>query len=488
MKFAMADDLKARTAKGIGWGFTENILGSGIFGVANIILAHILSPEDFGIIGMTAIFLTLSNSLVDSGFANALTRKKEVTPKDLDTVFYFNLTVSSFLYAVLYFTAPYIAGFFGQEVLTRVIRILSLSLIINAFGIVHKILLYRSIDFRTQAWISFVSSLTAALISIICAFKGMGLWSLVILQLVRITVGSILLWAVSGWHPGFRFSISSFKEMFAFGSRLLITSIMSTVWSEIYSLIIGKVYTPATLGLYSRAEKVKAMFTSNIGMVMQRVSYPVLSKVQDESQRQVQVYRKVFKTTVLLSFTAIFGLWAVAEPFMVTVFGKQWLPAVSYLRILCFSGLFLPLMLSCVNVINADGRSDITLRLEVLKTLFGIVPVLFGIFMSVDAMLWSMIFTSALLYMIHAWYVSRLIDYSVLRQLSDIFPIFLISLFMALIVNLFNNLDIQPWLLLIIQVAVGGLIIVLVYELVYRSEEYRDIRSELQKFCKSAEK
>lgn len=484
----MAEDLKSRAAKGVGWGFAENILGSGIFGVANIILAHILSVEDFGIIGMTAIFLTLFNSLVDSGFANALTRKKEVSPKDLDTVFYFNLGVSTFLYLILYLAAPLISGFFGQDILVSVIRILSLSLIINAFGIVQKIILYRRIDFRTQAWISFVSSLTAAVASIVCAVRGMGLWSLVILQLVRMTVSSILLWCVSKWRPGLGFSTASFKEMFSFGSRLLVTSVMSTVWAEIYSLIIGKVYTPSTLGLYSRAEKVKAMFTTNIGMVMQRVCYPVLSKVQDETQRQVQVYRKVFKTTVLLSFTAIFGLWAVAEPFMVTVFGQQWLPAVGYLRLLCFSGLFLPLMLSCVNVINADGRSDITLILEIVKTCLGVIPVLFGIFMSVEAMLWSMIFTSAILYIVHAWYVSRIIPYSVGKQLADIFPTFLISLFMALIVNLFNLINLPPWLLLIIQVSVGAMIVIVIYELLYKSDEYRDIRTELQKFCISAKK
>lgn len=484
----MSEDLKKKTAKGVGWGFTENILGSGIFGLANIVLAHILTPEDFGIIGMTAIFLTLSNSLVDSGFANALTRKKEVSRSDLDTVFYFNLTVSTLLYVILYFAAPFIARFFHQDILVRVIRVLSLSLVINAFGIVQKILLYRRIDFKTQAWISLVSSLTAAAAAIVCAVKGAGLWSLVILQLVRMSISSILLWIVSRWHPGFSFSWASFREMFSFGSRLLLTSIMSTVWAEIYSMVIGKVYTPSILGLYSRAEKVKAMFTTNIGMVMQRVCYPVLSTVQDETGRQVQMYRKMFKTTVLLSFTAIFGLWAVAEPFMVTVFGQKWLPAVEYLRILCFSGLFLPLMLSCVNVINADGRSDLTLILEILKTSLGVIPVLFGIFISVKAMLWSMIATSAVLYVIHAAFVSKVIPYSVGRQFADMLPTLIVSALMALIVNLFNFIDLSPWILLILQILTGGAIVIFIYEVVYPNEEYRDIRSEIQKFCISAKK
>ena len=255
-----------------------------------------------------------------------------------------------------------------------------------------------------------------------------------------------------------------------------------------YSFIIGKIYSSSVLGQYSRADKVRNMVTSNVSSVMQKVSYPVLASIQDEGKRQVNVYRKVLKTTVLISFTAVFGVWAVAGPFILTVFGNQWLPAVDYLRIMCFSGLFLPLMMCSANVINADGRSDITLRLEILKTVFGVIPVLFGIFISVEAMLLSMIATSAVLYMIHSWYVSRLISYSVMQQLADILPIFLISLFMALVVNLFNYINLQPWLLLVIQISTGALIVVFIYEFVYRSEEYRDIRTAIQKFCKSAEK
>ena len=484
----MTDDLKTKTAKGVGWGFADNILGLGITAAANIILARILSPADFGIIGMTAIFMTLSTSLVDSGFTNALTRKKDAVKADFDTVFYFNLTVSCLLYLLLFFCAPFIAAFFNEKILVPIIRILGISLIINAFGIVQKIILIRRIDFRTQAWISLASSLTAAVAAVTAAFSGLGVWSLVILQVGKLAVNTVLLWSVSKWHPGLCFSRKSFKDMFSFGGRLLITSIISTIWSEMYSFIIGKIYSSSVLGQYSRADKVRNMVTSNVSSVMQKVSYPVLASIQDEGKRQVNVYRKVLKTTVLISFTAVFGVWAVAGPFILTVFGNQWLPAVDYLRIMCFSGLFLPLMMCSANVINADGRSDITLRLEILKTVFGVIPVLFGIFISVEAMLLSMIATSAVLYMIHSWYVSRLISYSVMQQLADILPIFLISLFMALVVNLFNYINLQPWLLLIIQISTGALIVVFIYEFVYRSEEYLDIRTAIQKFCKSAEK
>ena len=475
----MSENLKAKTAKGVGWGFADNILGLGITAAANIILARILSPADFGIIGMTAIFMTLSTSLVDSGFTGALTRKKDAVKADFDTVFYFNLAVSCLLYAVLFFCSPFIARFFKEPILVPVIRILGISLVINAFGIVQKIILVRRIDFRTQAWISLVSSFAAAVAAVVMAFYGFGVWSLVVLQVGKLAVNTILLWSVSKWHPGLCFSRKSFRDMFSFGGRLLITSIISTIWSEMYSFIIGKMYSSSVLGQYSRADKVKNMVTSNVSSVMQKVSYPVLASIQDEGERQINVYRKVLKTTVLISFTAVFGVWAVAGPFILTFFGDQWLPAVGYLRIMCFSGLFLPLMMCSANVINADGRSDITLVLEILKTVMGLIPVVFGIIFSVEALLWSMVGVSFILFVVHAAYVSKVIHYSVGRQLADILPTLCVSIVMALIVNAMNMLAIPQWLLLLLQICAGGTIVVLAYEFVYKSTEYRDIKNEL---------
>lgn len=475
----MSENLKAKTAKGVGWGFADNILGLGITAAANIILARILSPADFGIIGMTAIFMTLSTSLVDSGFTGALTRKKDAVKADFDTVFYFNLAVSCLLYAVLFFCSPFIARFFKEPILVPVIRILGISLVINAFGIVQKIILVRRIDFRTQAWISLVSSFAAAVAAVVMAFYGFGVWSLVVLQVGKLAVNTILLWSVSKWYPGLCFSRKSFRDMFSFGGRLLITSIISAIWSEMYSFIIGKMYSSSVLGQYSRADKVKNMVTSNVSSVMQKVSYPVLASIQDEGERQINVYRKILKTTVLISFTAVFGVWAVAGPFILTFFGDQWLPAVGYLRIMCFSGLFLPLMMCSANVINADGRSDITLVLEILKTVMGLIPVVFGIIFSVEALLWSMVGVSFILFVVHAAYVSKVIHYSVGRQLADILPILCVSMVMALIVNAMNMLAIPQWLLLLLQICAGGTIVVLAYEFVYKSTEYRDIKNEL---------
>ena len=475
----MSSELKEKTAKGVSWGFVDNFLNYGIVAVANIVLANLLTPSDFGIIGMTALFITLSTSLVDSGFTGALTRKKEVDDADLSTVFYFNFAISLLLYAILFFTAPFIAAFFEEEILVPVIRILSLSLVVNALGIVHKVLFVRIIDFKTQAKISLFSAIVSSLLAIAAAFYGMGVWSLVILQVARAAITTLLLWAMSKWRPRLIFSGKSFREMFSFGSRLLATSIISAVWSEMYSFIIGKFYTSSTLGLYSYANKTKNMVTSNVSIVMQRVSFPVLSSVQDERQRRIEVYRKVLKTTVLIAFTAVLGLWAIAPDFTAAIFGEQWIPAADYIRILCFSGLFIPMIMCGANVINSDGRSDITLMLEILKTLLAAIPLLLGIFISIEAMLYGMIATHAVLFTVHSLYVAKITGYRFADQIRDILPPLVTAGVTSGLVNLINLLPLHPVAGLAVQVVAGIAMTVAVYELIYRNSEYQDIKEML---------
>ena len=478
----MESNLKEKTARGIKWGFIDNVAGVGIIAIANLILARILSPQDFGIIGMTAIFITLSNSLIDSGFSSALIRLKSVTEKDLNTVFHFNFVTSLLLYAILYFTAPLIAGFFGQPVLTDIVRVLSLSMIVNALCIVQKVILIRRIDFRTQAIASTVSSVLSSGVAIWMALYGFGVWSLVALQVLKSVFTAVILWLCSKWFPSFLFSVKSLKEMFSFGGRMLLTAIVSTLWSEIYSFIIGKTYAPSVLGQYSRADKFRNMVTSNISTVMQRVTYPVLSMINDEKDRQARAYRKILRTAVLIMFPAVLGLAAVSEPLVLTLIGDQWVPAVGYLRILCLSGLFTPLMFCSVSILNADGRSDLTLYLEIFKTAMAVFPVLAGIFFSIEALLWTAVAASAVSYLAYAAAVSRIAGYSVWRQLKDVAPFFAVSAVMAAAVFCISFITAPQWLVLLIQIVLGVAIVVFAYEFVYRNEEYREVRTAVLKF------
>ncbi len=471
--------LKDKTAKGIGWGFADNFANIGIQAVIGIVLARILSPDDFGLIGMTAIFISLANSFTDSGFSVALTRKKEATNIDFNTIFYSNIGLGTIFYSILFFSAPFIASFFEREILTSIIRILGLSIVFTAFTTVQKVILIRKIDFKTQAIVSFFSSILSGTIAIIMALSDCGVWTLVVLQLSKLFIASFLFWVLSAWKPQFVFSINCFKEMFSFGSKLLTASIISILWNEVYSLIIGKFYNAPTLGQYSRAEKFKGMVTSNVSIVMQRVSYPVLSNIQDEKERQLRVYRKVIRTTLLLTSTLVCGLAAVADNLVVVLIGDQWTPAVPFIRILCISGLFIPLLLNAVNILNANGRSDLTLRLEIIKTVLAVIPVLLAIYFSIEWMLWGIALVTVINFFIYSLYLLKVINYKISSQIGDILPSLSISIIMALSVWGVGFLDINVIIKLLIQLIIGGAIIFTIYEFLYKNEEYIDIKNAL---------
>lgn len=473
--------LKEKTAKGLGWGFVDNFVGTGVTAAVSIILARILSPEEFGLVGMIAIFISLGSSLMDSGFSGALIRKKEATDADLSTVFYTNLVLGLVIYLILFFSAPAIAAFLNNRTLIPLLRVLSLSVVIISFTQVQKVNFIRKIDFRTQAIISLAASLVSAVASIWMALKGCGVWSLVVQQLSKQMVVSLLLWVFSNWKPSLLFSFRSFKEMFSFGSRLLACSLISVIWNEIYSLVIGKMYNPIAVGYFTRAEKFKTMVTSNIGQVVQRVGYPVMSSIQGDKQRQRRVYRKVARLTTLLTSTLVLGLVGCADAMIEVLIGAKWLPASGYLRILGISGMFLPLILGSVNVFNANGKSEVTLRLEIIKTALAVIPVTLGIIFDIEALLWGVVGVTVVSYLIHAGYVSREIQYPVLEQVADILPFVSVSAIMSVAVHLIGLIDIAPLPLLLLQICAGGVIVLLSYEFLYKAQEYSELKGELLK-------
>ncbi|MCF0165938.1 MAG: lipopolysaccharide biosynthesis protein [Bacteroidales bacterium] len=476
--------LKSRTAHGIGWAFADNLSGSGVMALVSLVLARILCPEDFGLVAIPGIFISLANSLVDSGFSSALTRKKSVTEADFNTVFSFHLSVSLIIYIILFATAPLIAGFYGNGLLVPIIRILGLTPIITALTLVQRVILIRRLDFRTQAVVSFISSLAAGIAAITLAASGMGIWSLVALQIIRLGMTSFLLWLHNKWLPSGFIDRASFKDMFSFGGRLLLSAIVSIIWTEIYTLVIGKIYSTSVLGQYNRAEKFKGMLSSNISIVMQKVSYPVLSSVQDDPDRQLRIYRKVFRTTVLMTFTSILGLAAVSGALVPVLVGNQWLESVKYLQLLCLSGVFIPLIALSSNIINANGRSDTTLRLEIVKTIMAVIPIMAGIYFGIKWLLFSMAVVYLLVYFIYGITVKKIIGYKIKDQISDIIPFALISVLMSFAVWSLSLTGINCWLLLPLQLVLGAVITFVIYKWIYRAEEFDEILSHILNLLK----
>ncbi len=470
--------LKDKTIKGASWSFVDNIAGSGITFLVGIVLARLLTPEEFGLIGIITIFIAVFNSIVDSGFSNALIRKNDAKQIDYNTAFIFNLILSIFVFIVLFFLAPLIGNFFKEPQLVPLTRVMSIIVLINAFALVQRTLLVKKVDFKTQTKVSVIASSSSGVIGLSMAFTGFGVWSLVAQQLSRQFLNTFFLWVYNKWRPQLEFSIKSFKELFNFGWKLLVSGLIATIWTQLYQIVIGKFYTTAALGQFTRAKQFTDIFSSNLTGVVQRVSYPVLSSIQDEKDRLKQGYKKIIKTTMFFTFTLMLGLAAVAKPMVLVLIGEKWLPSVEFLQILCFSAMLYPLHAINLNMLQVKGRSDLFLILEIVKKIIAIGPIILGIFIGIKAMLLGSVFTGFISYYLNSYYSGRDLDYGIKEQINDVFPSFIIALSMAAIVWSISLINISPFILLPLQI-LAGLIIIFIIGETAKNSEYMELKGIL---------
>ena len=472
----MSESLKNKTVKGTVWSSLDAFLGQGITFLVGLVLARLLSPEEYGLIAIITIFISVFNSIVDSGFSNALIRKQDATEADYNTVFYTNLAISAVLSTALFFGAPRIADFFSRPQLTSLTKAMSSVVIINAFAIVQNIRLTKNIDFKTKTKVSLIASLTSGVIGIAMAFGGFGVWSLVAQQISKQLLNSVFLWFFIRWMPKLLFSWKSFKEMFDFGWKLLVSGLINTIWTEIYQVIIGKFYQPQTLGQYTRAQQFSSIFSSNLTSIIQRVSYPVLSQLQDDKERLKSGYKRIIKITMLVSFVLMLGLAAISKPMILVLIGDKWLPAVPFLQILCFNMMLYPLHSINLNMLQVQGRSDLFLKLEIVKKIVGVIPLCLGIFVNIYYMLIGSVFVGFFSYFLNARYSGPFLNYSIKEQVKDIMPGFSIALLVALPVYAISYLPLNPFILLPMQLLVGLLIVLILCEKA-GLEEYKEIKS-----------
>lgn len=474
----MSDSLKNKALRGISWSFVDNIASSGISFLVGLVLARILSPAEFGIIGMITIFIAISNSIVDSGFSNALIRKNDAGDIDYNTVFFFNIALGTVLYVILCLLSPLISAFFKEPLVIPITKVLGLILIINSLAIIQRTLLVKAVDFKTQMKVSLIASIISGIVGIGMALRGLGVWSLVGQQLSRQLLNTLFLWVFSKWRPAFMFSWRSFKELFGFGSKLLLSGLIDTVYKNIYYLIIGHFYSAYQLGQYTRASQFKDIFAINLTTVVQRVSYPVLSSIQDDEVRLKVAYRHVIRSTMLITFGCMLGLAAVAKALILVLIGNKWLEAVTYLQIICFSGMLYPLHAINLNILQVKGRSDLLLKLEIIKKMLAIIPIVLGVFFGIKFMLWGSVFNSFVAYYLNSRYSENLINYPTVEQVKDILPIFGISMMIALGMWSISFLPLNIYLMLTVQCLVGLLVACLIYEKV-ALPEYVEIRKNV---------
>ncbi len=458
-----SDSLQKRTIRGLGWSVIDNLSGSGITFLVGIVLARILSPIEFGVIGILSIFIAIANSIVDCGFSNALIRKQDVTEEDYNTVFYINLALGGLMYLLLFFFAPWLARFFCSPILGPTLRIMSIVLFFNALSMVQKTKMTKCMDFKTQAKISIMAFLISAAVGIGMALKDFGVWALVGQQLSRQFCNMSFLWFFSQWKPKLLYSWSSFRELFSFGSKLLVSGLIDTIYQNLYQFVIGKFYTKENLGQYTRAQQFQAIFSSNLTAVIQKVTYPALSLIQNDAHRLSLGYRKIIKYSMAVSSGTLVGLAVVAKPLLFFLIGEKWLPAVGYLQIICFSGMLYPLHAINLNILQVRGRSDLFLRLEIVKKIIASLTILVGIFCGVYALLIGSVVASWFSFFLNAHYSGVLINYSVISQLKDIFPPILISLVAWGIGWLFTFTSISHIVTLLIQLVVGGGLLIFLY-------------------------
>lgn len=468
--------LKSKTIHGILWSAVESISAKGIAFVIGIILARLLSPKEFGLIGMITVFIAVSESFINSGFSQALIRKKNCSETDYSTVFYFNLASGVLFFLILFYSAPLISDFFKEPQLTALVKVLALILIIDSLTIIQRTILTRRIDFKLQTKISIISTIASGIVGIGLAYSGYGVWSLVFQTITKQGFNSLLLWLWNRWRPQLVFSIQSFRELFAFGSRLLISGLIDTLYKNIYYLVIGKYFSAKELGYYTRAQQFNDLPSANLNGIMSRVTYPVLAQMQDDPVKLKSGYKKMIKSIMLISMVLMAGLAAVAEPMIITLIGEKWRPAIIYLQLLTFVGMMYPLHALNLNMLQVHGRSDLFLRLEIIKKLIAIPTIIVGVYFGIKVMILGMWVVNLVAYYLNSYWSGKMINYPMREQVNDIMPGFGIALAMGAAVMLAGWLLPVSFLVkLIIQLILGALLSLFLCEF-FKPEAYLELR------------
>lgn len=420
----MDNPTKTKVVKGFKWTGVEAIVTQALQFIISIIIARMLLPRDYGILGMLEIFMAISATFVNSGFGSALIQKKEVSGQDYSTAFYFNIFMAVFLYGILWCGAPFIAEFYNQPLLVSVTRIYSLTLIISAFSAVHWAILSRTLNFKTNAIISIVSLMISGITGIVMAYKGYGVWALVAQGVVSSIANSVLLWGSIKWIPMRCFSKESFKALFGYGSKILCSSIINTIYSNISTLIIGKAYHATDLGLYTKAKGFACMPGGVLTNIALKVNFPVLSRYQDNNEQLLSNYRLLLRAPVFILFPILSGMAALARPLIEVVLGNKWIECYPMLIILCFGYLWSPLTSINLNLLYVKGRTDLVLKLELIKKPIAFFMLFSAIPLGIYGMCAAVALYEFVAFSFNSYYTGKMLNYGFKKQIIELLPIF----------------------------------------------------------------
>lgn len=443
------------------WRFLERSGAQGVTFIVSIILARLLEPGVYGIVALVTVFTIIMQVFVDSGMGNALIQKKDADDLDFSSVFFFNLAVCALLYILMFFAAPWIAAFYRMPELTPLVRVMSLTLIVSGVKNIQQAYVSRHLLFKKFFFATLCGTIGAAVIGIWMAWRGYGVWALIVQHLFNSAIDTIILWVTVKWRPKRMFSFQRLKGLLSFGWKLLASSLLDTVYKELRQLIIGKLYTSSALAFYNKGVQFPKLIVTNINSSIDSVLLPTMSKVQDNRERVRNMTRRAIKTSSYIMMPLMMGLAVCAEPLIKLILTEKWLPAVFFLRIFCFTYAFYPIHTANLNAIKAMGRSDLFLKLEVIKKIIGLTALVSTMFISVEAMALVLPLTSVLSQIINSWPNRKLMNYHYRDQLQDMLPQIALSCLMGAVVYCVNFLHLNEWFSLLIQIPLGAFIYIL---------------------------
>lgn len=419
--------LAHKTIAGVLWSFAQQLAVKGISVAVTLLLAHFLAPEDFGLVAMMAVFLNIASSLMDSGLAQALIRKAEAMQEDLNTAFFANLALGFCAYVLLFIVSPAIANFYDEPRLIVLVRVAALAVIIDSFKIVQFTVLSRQLNFRAQFRATLPASLISANVAIVMAYLGYGVWALIVQMLVSAFFVTFFLWIQGLWRPSLALSASSFKEMYRFGYKMFLSGLLDTVFKNIYVIVIAKLFSTTSAGLYFFADRIRELVIYQIVSSIQKVTYPALATLESDNEKLKDGYRKVISVSTFILFPIILFMAALAEPLFRLFLPEKWWPALIYLQLMCMAGLLIPVHAINLNIVKVKGRSDLFLLLEVIKKTILTAILMISFRYGIIGILIGQIISSVLAYLPNSFYSKRLIDYSVKEQLTDFVPCLILT-------------------------------------------------------------
>lgn len=469
----MPESLKKKTVKGVAWTSLDQMLSMGFGFVIGVILARLLTPGDYGLLAMIGVFNAIAIAFVNSGFSGALVRKPDLTEDDNTTAFCFNLVAAVVLFGVIWLIAPLVGRFYDNPNLVSLLRAEGGLLFISSFRIVQNTQLMRALNFKAQMIINASSQVMAGIVAIMAAYRGLGVWALVIQHYVSGLTGLLILWIISPWRPRGKWNKKSFNYLWGYGSKLLASGLLDTIYRNIYPIIIGKFYSAADLGQYTRAKQYANLPSHSLTSVLQQVTFPVLSRIQEDTERLGNNYRRMLRFTVFIVFPIMIGMAILARPLVIALVTDKWEQCVPYLQVICFASMWYPVHAINLNLLMVKGRSDLFLRLEIFKKIIITVAIFICVPFGIMGICIGSVCTSIICLAINTYYTGKLINVGFIRQMMDMTPTLLASLVMGAVVYFVVMLFASN----VVKLAVGiplGMILYLVMAKVFKMPELQE--------------